>query len=120
LKDAYPVWAGGHWKRTRHSGHLASGLPVLTASRDKAPESTEPVAVTLSATVEHGELRIRAWDPDPTPPPRDQPLPGDDAESGRGLFIVNALSSRWGWHPAPNGGKFVWSALSLDTLPPDD
>ena len=95
---------------------------AITTSRDKAPPDTEPCHITFRLTVEadDGELCIRVWDPDPTPPPRDEPLPDDDAENGRGLFIVNALSSRWGWHPGPNGGKFVWSALSLDVQPPAD
>jgi anti-sigma regulatory factor (Ser/Thr protein kinase) len=119
LRLALKVW--GLPQLTEDVDTITSELVTnaIIASRDKAPEGTEPVAVTLRATVEGGELRIRVWDPDPTPPPGGA-LPGDDAENGRGLFIVNALSSRWGWYPAPNGGKFVWSALSLDTLPPDD
>ena len=93
---------------------------AVHASTDKAPPGTPPRQVTLRITVErgHGELCMRVWDPDPTPPPPDPALPDDDAESGRGLFIVAALSSRWGWHPAPNGGKFVWSALTLPPQPP--
>jgi anti-sigma regulatory factor (Ser/Thr protein kinase) len=35
---------------------------------------------------------------------------GTDAESGRGLTIVDALSADWGWHPVP-GGKCVWAVL---------
>ena len=89
---------------------------AVAASREKAPPGTEPVHVTFTLSVEagEGELCLRVWDPDPTPPPRDQALPADDAESGRGLFIVSALSSRWGWHPAPHGGKYVWSTIRLD------
>jgi len=95
---------------------------AIAVSRDKAPPGTEPRPVILRLTVQPGagELCIRVWDPDPTAPPSGQLPPGDDEESGRGLFIVNALSSRWGWHPGPNGGKFVWSALSLDVQPPPD
>jgi anti-sigma regulatory factor (Ser/Thr protein kinase) len=90
---------------------------AVTVSRDKAPPGGEPCPITFRLTVEadDGELCIRVWDPDPTPPPEDQLLPGDDEEGGRGLFIVSALSDRWGWYPAPNGGKFVWSACALDT-----
>ncbi|HUN31418.1 MAG TPA: ATP-binding protein, partial [Trebonia sp.] len=79
-----------------------------------------PVILRLTVHPDAGELCIRVWDPDPTAPPSGQLLPGDDEERGRGLFIVKALSSRWGWHPGPNGGKFVWSALSLDVQPPAD
>ncbi|HUN33172.1 MAG TPA: ATP-binding protein [Trebonia sp.] len=93
---------------------------AITASRDKAPPGTEPCHITFRLTVQadEGELCIRVWDPDPVPPPRTGTLPGDEAESGRGLFIVNALSGRWGWYPGPTGGKTVWSALRLDGQPP--
>lgn len=36
---------------------------------------------------------------------------GDYGESGRGLFIVEALSHDWGWTPLTTGGKAVWAAL---------
>jgi hypothetical protein len=36
----------------------------------------------------------------------------DEAESGRGLMLVDALSEQWGWCPsAGNDGKFVWTAV---------
>jgi len=40
---------------------------------------------------------------------------GPDAERGRGLALVEALSSRWGWHPACTGGlrKFIWAEWHL-------
>lgn len=36
--------------------------------------------------------------------------PTDDAESGRGLQIVAALSRMWGWRPT-SAGKLVWARL---------
>ncbi|HEY6309757.1 MAG TPA: ATP-binding protein [Streptosporangiaceae bacterium] len=40
---------------------------------------------------------------------------GPDAERGRGLALVEALSSRWGWHPASTTGltKFIWAEWHL-------
>ncbi|WP_242433395.1 ATP-binding protein [Streptomyces sp. Root264] len=35
-------------------------------------------------------------------------LPDPDSESGRGLFLLNALVDRWGVTPTPEGGKTVW------------
>ena len=32
----------------------------------------------------------------------------EDAESGRGLFIVNALSMKWSYFFPPGGGKVVY------------
>jgi hypothetical protein len=40
---------------------------------------------------------------------------GPDAERGRGLALVEALSSRWGWHPASITGlrKAIWAEWYL-------
>lgn len=40
---------------------------------------------------------------------------GPDAEGGRGLALVEALSSRWGWHPTGMAGlmKVVWAEWRL-------
>jgi anti-sigma regulatory factor (Ser/Thr protein kinase) len=32
----------------------------------------------------------------------------DDSENGRGMIIVDTLSSAWGVSDAPRGGKIVW------------
>jgi two-component sensor histidine kinase len=34
-----------------------------------------------------------------------------DAESGRGLTVVEACCVRWGWHLLDAGGKVVWALL---------
>jgi len=47
-------------------------------------------------------------------PGRDIPVPRDfdpDAESGRGLSVVEACCVRWGWHLVDEGGKVVWALL---------
>ncbi len=33
-------------------------------------------------------------------------------EGGRGLYLVNALTSAWGMEPLPDGGKVVWAELT--------
>ncbi|MGW7045261.1 ATP-binding protein [Streptomyces avermitilis] len=63
-----------------------------------------------------GVLRIGAWDADPEPPD----FPGElkdltEAEDGRGLALVSACSSLWGWQPLSrfgNRGKYVWCELA--------
>jgi anti-sigma regulatory factor (Ser/Thr protein kinase) len=91
---------------------------AITASTVTAPPGTEPGPITIWVTARDGELCIRVWDADPTPPPRDQPLPDPSTLNGRGLILVSALSDRWGSHPAPNGGKYVWATLPLSAQPP--
>lgn len=40
-------------------------------------------------------------------------LADDFAEDGRGLLLIEQLSTAWGWHPAP-GGKVVWAVPKTD------
>lgn len=57
-----------------------------------------------------GRLRIEVYDSDPHPPQlRD---PGSLDEAGRGLFLVDALASRWGFHKY-GPGKAVWAELDI-------
>jgi anti-sigma regulatory factor (Ser/Thr protein kinase) len=53
------------------------------------------------------QVVILVWDASTQPPVRMDA--GDDAETGRGLFLVEAVSARWGWQFPPDmGGKVVW------------
>jgi anti-sigma regulatory factor (Ser/Thr protein kinase) len=87
-------------------------------------EDTVLLATELvTNAVRHGrsEVSVRLW-PGPdvvrvevsdANPHRPEPGGYDlDAEDGRGLLIVGALSSRWGTAPLPGGtGKTVWFEL---------
>jgi anti-sigma regulatory factor (Ser/Thr protein kinase) len=73
-----------------------------------------PVRLRLSAQTDgctiHGVV-IEVWDSHPALPERASGQPSE-ATGGRGLVLVEALSSKWGAYPARGGGKVVWSALS--------
>jgi hypothetical protein len=58
-------------------------------------------------------LLLAVADASPRPPVRLNL--GPDAEGGRGLALVEALSSRWGWHPASITGltKVTWAEWRL-------
>jgi serine/threonine-protein kinase RsbW len=43
----------------------------------------------------------------------------DLAEGGRGLALVSALSSRWGYCPAQSGGRTVWAEATWPVAVPD-
>jgi anti-sigma regulatory factor (Ser/Thr protein kinase) len=43
-------------------------------------------------------------------PPVENPHADDDAEGGRGLFLVGAVSKSWGWDATPSG-KQVWARV---------
>ncbi|MFF4251459.1 ATP-binding protein [Streptomyces sp. NPDC001663] len=61
--------------------------------------------LTLSAS--HGVLRCEVYDAGRRTP---QVLEAGASESGRGMFLVNALAGRWGCHQ-DGQGKTVWFEL---------
>lgn len=66
--------------------------------------------VVLRLRLESTELVISVWDGDPDPP---SPKPCDvEAETGRGLQLVQGMSARWGWYPAYPGGKVTWATVT--------
>jgi len=67
-------------------------------------------AWVVSWTVQSGELVISVEDPSHDLPVRRNPAP--DAPSGRGLAIVESLSSDWGVEHTDRG-KRVWAKLPV-------
>ncbi|SEC82149.1 ATP-binding protein [Streptomyces sp. TLI_105] len=67
-----------------------------------------PVTVRVVAA-RGGRTRVAVTDPDPRAWPvlRDA---AEDAESGRGLALLDALAARWGVDQGPSG-KTVWCEL---------
>lgn len=88
---------------------LAAELVANAVRHTKGPAA---LRVRWSA----GVLWMGAWDADPEPP---EP-PGElerlaESEEGRGLALVRAWSSLWGWQPLTRGGrrgKCVWCELT--------
>jgi len=67
-----------------------------------------PVALYLA--LENGRLYVLVWDASPELPARRDHA--RDAESGRGLELVSALSDAWGACAQP-GGKVTWARFEL-------
>ena len=72
--------------------------------------------VSLRLSTDHVRVLIEVWDADPRPlaprhPGKDE-APAPEAEGGRGLFLVSALSARWNWYLTrlPEG-KVVWCMI---------
>ena len=70
---------------------------------------TPPVRMWLSA--DNQRVVIQVWDGSDRPP---VPQPVDpEADSGRGLLLVGALSAEWGCYtPEKSSGKVVWAVVS--------
>lgn len=78
---------------------------VTNAIRYGAP----PVELQVRCCGDEG-LRVRVRDSDPgTPEPRN---PGEEAEGGRGLMLVDFISDAWG-HDEDIEGKSVWFLLKV-------
>ncbi|MDT0330883.1 ATP-binding protein [Nocardiopsis lambiniae] len=72
--------------------------------------------IHLAISVQGGQLLIEVWDAGNGTPSRKPVHP--DAENGRGLFLVEMLSQRWGVVPSPHHGKTVWCMLALAAAGP--
>ncbi|MFI7318687.1 ATP-binding protein [Streptomyces venezuelae] len=60
-----------------------------------------------------GGVRIEVHDDScELPEPMPLPLPGDDACSGRGLFLVSVFADRWDVAERAGPGKAVWAEVS--------
>jgi anti-sigma regulatory factor (Ser/Thr protein kinase) len=105
----------GEWDRAQacpDAGVVVSELVTnaIAASAELRP-TVAPVLVWLGSDG-HCVL-VAVADASPRPPMRLNLEP--DAEGGRGLTLVEAFSSRWGWHPARSTGlaKVVWAEWRL-------
>lgn len=65
--------------------------------------------VTYIVAPDNGDLLLTVTDGEPRPP-GDGTCCVPDAESGRGLFLVDAVARDWGWEPAGTG-KQVWARV---------
>jgi len=86
---------------------------TTNAIQASAPLADAGIGLWLASDCERAVILV--WDASPQPPaPAD---PGQDAEDGRGLLLVQALSLQWGWYfrastsPSGHPGKVVWAIV---------
>ena len=91
--------------------HIVAELAVNAATHGRVPGRD----FRLTLYVVGDTLRIEVTDTRGDCLPRTEP-PTSDAESGRGLMLVDALADRWGVAPGPRPRKTVWAEIDL---PPD-
>ncbi|MFJ9010945.1 ATP-binding protein [Streptomyces canus] len=88
--------------------HIVAELAVNAATHGRVPGRD----FRLTLYVVGGTLRIEVTDTQGDRLPRTE-LPAPDAESGRGLLLVDALADRWGVAPGPRPRKTVWAEVDL-------
>jgi anti-sigma regulatory factor (Ser/Thr protein kinase) len=108
------LWEWGLSKNAETAELLLSELVTNAVQGARAIVSDLPVNVRLSTNRDC--LLIEVWDSNVRPPVSrgvQGGFPALDAESGRGLFLVETLSERWGWYPTRNPvGKVTWCELA--------
>ncbi len=95
---------------------LTSEIVTNAVKNTAGQDRLLPIRLHLSSDKER--LLIEVWDGDPRPPVLtelgEDGIPALEAEGGRGLFLVAALSHRWNWYVSPEwGGKVVWCEVQL-------
>jgi anti-sigma regulatory factor (Ser/Thr protein kinase) len=70
-----------------------------------------PATVRIWLSSDGGRVAIHVWDASPMPPVRKDA--GTEADRGRGLMIVAALTADWGCSAA-DPGKVVWAVIDAE------
>jgi anti-sigma regulatory factor (Ser/Thr protein kinase) len=109
LHAQHVLW---EWRLSHLSESVKLLVTELVTNAIKASQSAEgilPVRLWLSS--DNQRVLIQVWDANPQPPVRVDA--NDDAESGRGLLLVETLSEQWDWYvPQDMGGKVVRSLVT--------
>ncbi|MEU6348654.1 ATP-binding protein [Streptomyces sp. NPDC047072] len=89
--------------------HIVAELAANAATHGRVPGRDFRLTLYMVGDT----LRIEVTDTrgDRLPHPE---LPPPDAESGRGLILVDTLASRWGVSPGPPPRKTVWAEIRVD------
>jgi anti-sigma regulatory factor (Ser/Thr protein kinase) len=103
------LWEWGLSEVAEVAELLLSELVTNAVQAARATVNDMPVNVRLSAN--RDRLLIEVWDSNVQPPVLHGPendFPALDAESGRGLFLVETLSERWGgmWRNGSRPGRY--------------
>jgi anti-sigma regulatory factor (Ser/Thr protein kinase) len=118
LSTRYTPWMARYYVRAalrdHNLGHYAADAATVTSELvTNAIIHTDADRIGLELTCLEGAAEVTITVTDPCPGPPVIVPTGEDAEHGRGLRIVEALSARWGWTPqAP--GKAVFAVLAKE------
>ena len=85
-------------------------LPVVSELVGNAVRHGRPPVGMLLRRTSRG-VRVEVHDERSEAAPSDAALSGADAESGRGLFLVDAVSAETGVEQVAGDGKVVWATL---------
>jgi len=99
-----------HWATQRCAAHLDdNGLQVVELLTTELVANAvlhgqPPLVLEVDSTP--GQLHVAVTDANLDPPL--QRKAGPDATGGRGIALIAALATAWGYRPSPLGGKIIW------------
>lgn len=111
LHVKHVLWEWGLSAQGDNAELAASELVTNAVQASRILKQETPVRLWLLASTAH--VVVLVWDASPHPPVRIEK--GVDAESGRGLLLVEAISGEWSWYfdQQGRGGKYVsWMVTS--------
>ena len=103
------LWEWGLTALTESVELLVSELLTNAVAASQSVEAIFPVRLWLLGS--RARVAILVWDANPRSPVRVEP--GEDAQGGRGLLLVETISTRWGSYPARETGKVVWALCEI-------
>ncbi|MDQ0935986.1 anti-sigma regulatory factor (Ser/Thr protein kinase) [Streptomyces turgidiscabies] len=114
-----------HWKLDDYAADAALMMSELVSNAVKATGFFDRQPMPWEISTQHvmaiqlravgDELYIEVWDRSLDEPVKQTVTA--DAEGGRGLHLVEALSKNWGIYRPPAGGKIVWAMIATVQLP---
>jgi anti-sigma regulatory factor (Ser/Thr protein kinase) len=93
---------------------LASEMVTNAVQASGSLRTADTPIVRIIVATDRESLVIRVWDGSKEMPVRRQAWPSD--QSGRGLMIIDALSTDWGACREADG-KIVWAKIAKTALP---
>ena len=99
------------WSLAALSDSIEHVVSELVTNGVRASRAMGRDSVRMWLVSDLDRVVVFVWDASPLPP-APAADPGADAESGRGLLLVEALSERWGHFGYDGGGKVVWAVCT--------
>lgn len=110
LHARHVTWEWGLAGLSEDTELLVSELVTNAVQASRSLRLTAPVRMWLLS--DSARVLILVWDACGQPPVRMEA--GQEAEGGRGLLLVEAISSQWDWYATQErGGKVVWALSAL-------
>jgi hypothetical protein len=107
-------WALENWGLAHVAEKAALVMSELSTN---VVNETPGRAFWTRATLREDGIFLEVWDQSPRLPPECPELPDSADEGGRGLYVIAALSLKYGVEehpPAQGGGKIVWALISRE------